>query len=200
VGLDIYHLYAKREAGRDFCRVDGVLEEMKPLQSYFQKHENAHLDWETMFSARGLDYRNYAQRSRTTNGIHTAFGFVDAASTSLNDPIKVVFSNERLLRRLPSFMQPKMLRHPQFKNARKFLGPFATVMKVETVVFNDTVGYQRNGVADAFYRTFKPDDVTCLRQRVETIYEVTEPKLRDQFKRVFLDNWDEGRSFVLISW
>ena len=31
----------KARTGASFCRVDGVLEEMKPLQSYFQKHENA---------------------------------------------------------------------------------------------------------------------------------------------------------------
>jgi hypothetical protein len=73
-------------------------------------------------------------------------------------------------------------------------------MKSENVIFYDVVGYQRNGVSDEFYRCFQPDDVTCLEHRVEGVYQMTAPGLRENFKNTFMDNWIVGRSFVIISY
>jgi hypothetical protein len=73
-------------------------------------------------------------------------------------------------------------------------------MKLETVIFYDVAGYQRNGVNEDFYHSFRPDDVTCMEHRVEAIYQATVPELREEFKRTFMDNWIDGRSFVLISY
>jgi hypothetical protein len=73
-------------------------------------------------------------------------------------------------------------------------------MKRETVVFYEPVGYQRNGVSDAFYHEFLPDDVTCSQQRVKMIHDSILPEGRDDFRQQFLDNWDRDRSFVLISY
>jgi len=36
------------------------------------------------------------------------------------------------------------------------LRAFAKIMKSENVIFDDIVGYQRNGVSDEFYRCFRP--------------------------------------------
>jgi hypothetical protein len=35
---------------------------------------------------------------------------------------------------------------------------------------------------------------------VEGIYQSTIPELRDDFKRTFIDNWIENRSFVIVSY
>lgn len=203
MGLDIHHLYAThRQDPERFCSVDQFLSQMRPLESYFQQYDNEHLDWETMFAAHGLDHANYRSMLRTTLGRYTCFAFVDADSKGFNGPVRAVFSDEP--RAKFRFMQRSRFRLPLPKSATKdalrVFGPFATVMKRETVVFFDEAGYQRGGASDAFYSEFMPDDLTCSRERVERIYDTMVPEARDGFRRQFLENWDRDRSFVLISW
>ncbi len=202
MGLDIHHLQAtlSRE-GRHFCRVEAFLTQMQPLERYFQQAENEHVDWEKMFATRGLVYENYRLKSRGTDGTYTAYAFADAGIGGAADPVKVIFSNEPRLSFLPKFMlRSKFEPAGTSASTLRFFGPFPTVTKSDAVVFFDRAGHQQNGVAEEFYREFRPDDLTCSRERVERIYELTLPEFRDEFKRTFLDNWEEGRSFVLISW
>jgi hypothetical protein len=70
----------------------------------------------------------------------------------------------------------------------------------KTVIFYGLVGYQRNGVSDEFHHHFRSDDVTCLEHRVEAIYQMTAAELRNDFKRTFMHNWIDDRSFVIISY
>jgi hypothetical protein len=200
MGLDIYHAQAKREVGEKFLRVDTVLDELKSLRPYFQIHQNPHIDWEKMFADRGLVYGSYRVMSRGADGIHNCFVFVDANAVGFDHPIRAVFSDEWQLPFLPKFMQRSKFRVPGSRKAPHFFGRFAKIMKSETAVFYDLVGYQRNGVSDDFYRCFRPDDVTCLEHRVEGVYQMTAPELRKDFKRTFMDNWIDGRSFVIISY
>jgi hypothetical protein len=200
MGLDIYHAHAKREVDRRFCRVDPFIDEMQLLRPYIQRHESPSIDWERMFSARGLECKNYRLMVRTTDGKNTCFVFADVGTVGFNHPIRAVFSNEWKFPLLPKFMKQSKFRLPQSKNAPHFFGPFLTVMKSENVIFYDLVGYQRNSVSEEFYHYFRPDDVTCLEHRVEGIYQATAPELRENFKRNFINNWIDGRSFVIISY
>jgi hypothetical protein len=200
MGLDIFHAHAKRDVDSKFYRVEDELAEFKPLQSYIQIHQNPHLDWERMFADRGLGAERYRILSRATDGKHNCFAFADANAVGFDAPIKAVFSDEWQFPWLPKFMQRSSLSMPGAKKAPHFFGPFATIMKSEKVIFYDIVGYQRNGVSGEFYNCFRPDDVTCLEHRIEGIYQMTDPQLRDQFKRTFMDNWIEGRSFVIVSY
>lgn len=200
MGLDIYHAHAKRDVDKKFFRVDTVLNELKSLETYFQIHENPHIDWEKMFADHGLVYRSYRVMARTTGGKHNCFVFVDADAVGLNHPIRAVFSDEWQFPLLPKFMQRSRFRLPAARKAPHFFGPFAKIMKSETVIFYDLVGYQRNGVSREFYHYFRPDDVTCLEDRIKAIYQTTAPEIRENFKRTFMDNWIDGRSFVIISY
>ena len=200
MGLDILHVYAKHEADEKFCRVDDFLNELTPLQGYFQEHENPHIDWEKMFAERGLVYQNYRVMGRSTDGKYTCFIFVDADAVGFDHPIRAVFSDEWQFPLFPKFMRRSKFRLPASRKAQHFFGPFATAMKTETVIFYDVVAYQRNGVSEDFYYHFRPDDVTCLEHRVEGIYQSTNLEARENFKRTFMDNWIEGRSFVIISY
>jgi hypothetical protein len=200
LGLDIYHAHAKSEVDGKFFTVDQHLDEMKPLKPYFQQQENPHLDWERMFAARGLVHGNYRVMSMGTDGGARSFAFVDADAVGFDHPVRAVFSDEWQFPLLPKFLQRSRFRFPGSNRAPHFFGPFATVMKLETVIFYDVAGYQRNGVNEDFYHSFRPDDVTCMEHRVEAIYQATVPELREEFKRTFMDNWIDGRSFVLISY
>lgn len=200
MGLDLLHVHAKQETDKNFYTADNFLRELKPLQSYFRKHANPHFDWAKMFAERGLVYENYRIISRATDGKHTCFFFVDADAVGFDHPIRCAFSDERQFQLLPKFMQRSKFRFPGSRQAPHFFGPLATVMKTETVIFYDVVGYQRNGVSEEFYHYFRPDDVTCLEHRVEGIYQTTVPELREDFKRTFMDNWIDGRSFVIVSY
>ena len=44
------------------------------------------------------------------------------------------------------------------------------------------------------------DDVVAERRYAERIFELTVPEARDDFRSNFLDNWDDGRSLVVVSW
>jgi len=200
MGLDIYHAQAKRDVDGNFFGVDTVLNELKSLEPYVQVHQNPHIDWEKMFADRGLIYGDYRIMSRATDGIYNCFVFVDASAVGFDHPIRAVFSDEWQLPLLPKFMQRSKFRVPGSRKAPYFFGPFAKIMKSENVIFYDIVGYQRNGVSDEFYRCFRPDDVTCLEHRVEGICQMTAVELRNDFKRTFMDNWIDGRSFVIISY
>jgi hypothetical protein len=157
-------------------------------------------DWERMFAARGLVHGNYRVMSMGTDGRARSFAFVDADAVGFDHPVRAVFSEEWQFPLLPKFLQRSRFRFPGSNRAPHFFGPFATVMKLETVIFYDVAGYQRNGVNEDFYHSFRPDDVTCMEHRVEAIYQATVPELREEFKRTFMDNWIDGRSFVLISY
>jgi hypothetical protein len=200
MGLDICHAQAKHKVDGNFFRVDTFLEELKSLESYFQLHQNQHIDWEKMFADRGLTFGSYRVMSRATDGINSCFVFVDANAVGFDHPIRAVFSDEWQLPLLPKFMQRSKFRIPGSRKAPHFFGAFEKIMKSENVIFYDVVGYQRNGVSDEFYRCFQPDDVTCLEHRVEGVYQMTAPGLRENFKNTFMDNWIVGRSFVIISY
>jgi hypothetical protein len=200
LGLDLFHVHAKHEADEKFCRVGNFFDELTPLRSYFQEHDNPHINWEKMFAERGLVYRDYRVMSRAFDGKCTCFFFVDADAAGFQHPIRAVFSDESRFPLLPKFMKRSKFDMPAARKAPHFFGPFEMVMKTETVIFYDVAGYQRNGVSDEFYHHFRPDEVTCLEHRVYAIYQSTIPEAREDFKRKFLDNWIEGRSFVLISY
>jgi len=200
MGLDIYHAQAKREIDNRFFRVEMDSGELTPLQPYFQIHENPHIDWKKMFADRGMVYDRYRVMTRATDGRHNCFIFVDADAVGFDHPIRAVFSDEWHFPLLPEFMRRSQFRVPGSRKAPHFFGPFEETMKAETVIFYDLAGYQRNGVSEEFYRRFRPDDVTCLEDRVEGIYQMTAPELRAEFKRTFMDNWVDGRSFVIISY
>ena len=203
MGLDIHHLYAThRQDPQKFCRVEQFRSQMRPREHYFQEYENEHLDWEKMFASHCLDHAHYRIMSRSSDGRYTIYVFVDADSAGLRGPVRAVFSNEP--RATFRFMQRSRFRLPfprsATKDALRVFGPFATVMKRETVVFFEPAGYQRGGASDAFFREFLPDDLTSSRERVERIHDTMVPEARDGFREQFLDNWDGDRSFVLISW
>jgi hypothetical protein len=200
MGLDIFHAQAKREVDGDFVRVDLAPDEFKPLRSYVQIHENPHIDWEKMSADRGLELGRYRIQYHGTDGKYRCFAFSDANAVGFDAPIRFVFSDERQFSWLPKFMQRSNLSTPGAKKAPHFFGPFVTIMKAENVIFYDTVGYQHNGVSDEFYHCFNSDDVTCLEHQVEGIYQMTDPALREEFKRTFMDNWIVGRSFVIVSY
>ncbi len=200
MGLDIYHAQAKREVDKRFLRVGEAADELQPLRSYFQTHHNPHIDWEKMFADRGLVYRDHRVMTRATDGRHNCFVFVDANAVGFNHPVRAVFSDERQFPLIPKFMQRSRFSAPGWRKAPHFFGPLETIMKSETVIFYDLAGYQRNGVSDEFYHCFRPDDVTCLEHRVDGIYQMTAPEARQDFKRTFMDNWIDGRSFVIISY
>ena len=143
MGLDIYHAQAKREVDKRFFRVETASYELKPLQPYFQIHENPHIDWDKMFADRGLVYQSHRVLCHATDGRRRCVAFVDAEAAGLDHPVRVVFSDERKFPLLPKFMQRSKFRIPQAKKAPHFFGPFETIMKSETVIFYDLVGYQQ---------------------------------------------------------
>jgi hypothetical protein len=203
MGLDIHHLYATtKEDPSRFCRVEQFLGEMQPRRRFFRQHKNRHVDWEYMFAKRGLVYSHYRLLSRASKGKYMMFAFVDADSPGVVGPVRVIFSNE--LRMPFGFLQRSRFPDPDTEGgseaALRVFGQFGTLMKAETVVFYQPVGHQKDGVSEAFFQEFKPDDLTCSRQRVDLIYDRVLPEAREDFKRDFLDKWDETRSFVLISW
>jgi hypothetical protein len=66
--LDLFHAYAKHETDKKFLRVGHFSNELTSLRSYFQEHNNPHIDWERMFGERGLIYPKYRVMSRATDG------------------------------------------------------------------------------------------------------------------------------------
>ena len=67
------------------------------------------------------------------------------------------------------------------------------------VLYVRRVGYQRKGMERGFYDRYPPDLVTVDRRIVEAMYDLTQPDAREQFSTSFLDNWDEDRSLVVVS-
>src|SRR5262249_54968427 len=176
--------------------------ETRPARGFFRNTNTRHVDWEYMFAKRGLVYSDYRLLSRTSKGKYMSFAFVDADSPGVAGPVRVIFSNEM---RMPfGFLQRSRFPDPYTEagseGVLRVFGPFGTLVKSETVMFYEPVGHQKDGVSEAFFREFKPDDLTCSRERVERIRDMVLPEAREDFEDKFLDKWDEARSFVLISW
>lgn len=68
------------------------------------------------------------------------------------------------------------------------------------VVYFRKVGYQRKGVSAEFYRIFPPDVITADFSTVAMIRDLTDPELVESFSRNFMDNWDDRRSILMVSW
>jgi hypothetical protein len=72
--------------------------------------------------------------------------------------------------------------------------------KLEDVVYVEQVGYQRQQVVDQFFNEFQPDGLFADRLYAERIFDLTIPESQPAFRSNFLDNWDESRSLLMVSW
>ena len=80
------------------------------------------------------------------------------------------------------------------------IGQYPMEDRLDDVVYVAPAGYQRKNVVDDFFRVFPPDWAFAERRYAERIFELTVPEAQQDFRRNFLDNWDERHSLVVISW
>ena len=70
----------------------------------------------------------------------------------------------------------------------------------QTGVYAQRTGYQRNCMVPAFYEQFPPDFVSSDIALLRSMADLVEPAAQGDFHRNFLDCWEDGRSFLIVSW
>jgi hypothetical protein len=204
MGLDIYHFHVEDEPNDNPVVVDISQPQLLKIATFTRKETNQYIDFDRLFADHGFSLQDYrlvfGQRQMAQAGKFTDDYYFCAANES--DPMNpksrgLYFTNRR------SFLfAPKPNLSP---NARKMVrtlkvGKYPAESRLDDVVYAVSIGYQRNNVVDAFFNEFQPDWAFAERNYAERIFELTVPEAQQEFRSNFLDNWDDGRSLVVISW
>jgi hypothetical protein len=177
MGLDLYHRKVTPVGYDGTMTVAQDEAEPDPLVCFLGSaldEENTYIDWEKTFTLKGYPadaYRMYLQ-SADGSGVSYHFSRNDDADPAL--PEKLAFVENKNQHDLCLFKQ------------------------IDKAIPYVEVGYQRKSVSGQFYEEFNGWEVITDKARVERIYQLTEDFAQANFKKTFLDNWEDGVSFVVI--
>lgn len=196
MGLDLYHLQATDDQSASHVVVDPEASEFHMLKDFFREKDNEYIDWKAMFGSKGLVFEDYAVTNTTLSTSDSLFQRGKLLQTTsfthrLNVHDMVVFTTA----------SAPLLRWPRGRSAVKTVhGPFTYRTQRDNVVHVVQIGYQRNDVTDAFYEEFPPDLTSGDAGQVRRLAELVTAEARPEFMRQFIDNWQDGRSVLVVSW
>lgn len=181
MGLDIYHHKICTTGNHDRTMTltaedDGT---PHPLQKYAEHaidEPNTYIDWVKTFEKHGYPYEAFSlgMMSGYPDPPGSVYTFYRRPGASADLPEKL-----------------ELVEHEQ----RHDLVTFERVDKALPYI---EAGYQRKSVLGEFYDEFAAWEIITDRARVERIHALTVPEVQEHFKQEFLDNWEEGRSFVIV--
>lgn len=204
VGLDIYHFHVTEEINDNHIRVDLSQPQLQKIAPFVRKKINQYVDFARLFADRGFspqDYRlAFRNRQMGTSGFVSDDYYFCAANEP--DPMNPMARGLYFTDRKSFLFKPKPHLPP---NAQKMVTTFKVRQypmedRLDDVVYAVSAGYQRKSVVDGFFNVFPPDWAFAERRYAEQILELTVPEAQQEFRSNFLDNWDERRSLVVISW
>lgn len=182
MGLDIYHIHAQDPTAaasatvREFRYEDSAL---KRLSAFSTKKTNKYLDWPATFAKVNQPFEHYAHGTWGSSKDDMYHGFYrkDGAPTHL--PERLEF---------------------RYGRTENDFGDLIIADREDTVIFGAEAGYQGKRVYREFFNHFQAWEYITDRERVERILQMTLPEHRQHFRQAFLDNWDDKRSFVVVSY
>jgi hypothetical protein len=182
MGLDIYHFRAQDPAAtmptsvREFLAADAALQK---LSAFATKKTNKYLDWPATFAKVNQPFEHYAHGTwgSSKDGMYHGFSRKEGAPPHL--PERLEF---------------------RYGRTENDLGDLVIGDREDTIIFADEAGYQGKLVRSAFFHEFQAREYITDRERVEHIHAMTLPEHQQHFQKAFLDNWDDERSFVVVSY
>lgn len=180
MGLDIFHrkvVSGERHEGtmQMGADSDGTPNPIDVFSSFAIDEENTYIDWKATFARKNLDVEDYSMSMWGTDGQGGAeYRFFRKREEARSLPEKVEFFQNETTQDLCTFK------------------------RTDRVIPYVEIGYQRKSVSPAFYDEFEGWEVITDRARVERIGALTDPQEQGAFNRNFLDNWEDGRSFVVV--
>lgn len=182
MGLDIYHkkVCSEKEAESTYTLAnteDGSPHPLSKFAEWAYAKEHQYVDWNATFARKNLTPQDYHCVMQSNGEGCVEFTFQRRDEAPANVPEKVSFT------------------HPHDKPNESDLVLYT---KDDQVLGAIEVGYQRKSVFGAFYDEFEGWEFVTDKSRVERIYALTHPDYQPAFKQNFLDNWEEGRSFVIV--
>ena len=205
MGLDLYHFHVKDDVTERPIVVDVSQPQLQKITPFVRKKTNQYIDFARLLSDRGFlsqDYRlAFGQQQMAVGARQFTQDFYFCAASEA-DPMNptgpgLYFTDRRSFLFAPKPHLPPGAR----KMVRVFkIGQYPMEDRLDDVVYVAPAGYQRKNVVDDFFRVFPPDWAFAERRYAERIFELTVPEAQQDFRRNFLDNWDERHSLVVISW
>ncbi|MDI3562363.1 hypothetical protein [Bradyrhizobium sp. Arg816] len=203
MGLDIYHLHIDDDVTDFPVIIDVEQAQLQKIVQFSRKKTNQYIDFERLLSDHGFSAQDYYQalHQRELSGIGKFSDSFYFCPTGESDPMNptqtgLYFTDKR------SFFAPKPQLPPNvLKRLKAFkIKQYPMVDRLEDVVYTKQIGYQRNAVADAFFNEFLPDGMFVEKSYAQRIFELTIAEAQQDFRTSFLDNWDDQRSLVVVSW
>jgi len=160
--------------GREFNLEDPALSK---FAGFAQKKTNQYIDWPATFAKVNQPFEHYSLSSWGSAEVGAEYVFYRRSGAPAELPEKLTFCYGR---------------------TEGDQGDLVVVDREDLVIFCKEVGYQRKSVEGTFFAEFDGWEIITDRQRVERICALTYPEYRADFRQVFLDNWDDERSFVVV--
>ncbi len=203
MGLDIYHFHVQDRVTDIPTTIDVTQSQLAKLVPYSRKVTNQYIVFARLLTDHDFlpqDYR-LALHQREMWGPGKFAGKYYFSAASDRDPMNPVntglyFTNKRSFFPAKPQLPPDILKKVKTFKVRQY--PMQA--KVDDVVYAERVGYQRQDVVEQFFGEFPPDGIYADRAYAERIFELTIPEAQPAFRSSFLDNWDESRSLVVVSW
>lgn len=178
MGLDITHYHVEDAGSTDGS--EHLIEEDGPLTKFLAQavaKTNRYIDWAASFAARGLSCEHFMMASQVWDSTGTCAKFMRTPEAPVDVPERVQF---------------------RWGRTEDDFGDLVLVDRLDQVLQASEIGYQRKGVESEFFREFESWEVITDLARVERILELCLADRRKTFRRDFLDNWDDERSFVIV--
>lgn len=204
MGLDIYHFHVCDEVNDNPVKVDISQPQLQKIAPFSRKKTNQYTDLRRLLSDHGFSSQDYRlvfrQRGMGGSGFLTDDYYFCAANEQ--DPMNPKSPGVYFTDRRSFLFTPKPHLPPSARKLVKTIKVKQYPMedRLDDVVYAVSAGYQRKNVVDDFFNVFPPDWAFAERTYAERILELTVPEARQEFRSNFLDNWNDGRSLVVISW
>jgi hypothetical protein len=204
MGLDIYHIKASSDNSKEHFVVNDR-EPLLSLQHLIAKKDNQYINWEQIFRDNDLDLNRYFLRAQQFPV--ECYGFVYAEHAGHSAPLQVCVwfygSNLPLVETLYKFRHifpAKIHGHELARGVRKIWTRRKWKTVNQDVLFGDVIGYQRGGVDDAFYQHFRPDEFFSDKTRFAQLIASILPDCRAEFRKSFIETWDDKTCAIIISY
>jgi hypothetical protein len=203
MGLDIYHLHVNDNVTDLPVVIDVGQAQLQKIIPFSHKKTNQYIDFEKLLSNHGFSPQDFRQAfyQREMWGVGKFAESYYFCATNEPDPMNptgtgLYFTNKRTL------FGPKPNLPPNVQKRLKTfkLKQYPMLDRFDDVVYAKQLGYQRNDVVDGFFQEFSPDWMFSEKLYAQRIFELTIPEAQQAFRTNFLDNWDDQRSLVVISW
>ena len=200
MGLDVFHLTANDRGEGYWQPLDRFPDLQQSLAPYVRDNIVLDVDFAKLLGQRGYDLNDY-HFFQGGIGRNSLGGYFSRLTFNRRGTPDTITSRSLVFEEKPKILNiVSTVLHALSNRPRTYYGTFPSMELKQTGVYAQRTGYQRNCMVPAFYEQFPPDFVSSDIALLRSMADLVEPAAQGDFHRNFLDCWEDGRSFLIVSW